>query len=368
MRRERGYSLAELIVVVAIVGVAILAAYGIIGESMRTAMRIEGRNSLTTLAQRPVNILQVAVLHSRTVFSNDTIGQSYYTRIASQIPSDFTPLGNTRLPVVVVSETQIAPDDPATPQVGNCLLIARQLPPVFVNYDHDNDASTATVPFPIDRYRFELYYLRPDTSRRFARTLTPIDIVRFRSVEFADYFQLNPLIGTGGSFSATQKSQIVAYLAANGLTKSWDPTPGTDITAAFYDLTTAGANLGKWTVNNATVLTRVDTKSLERDFTGGSITGKIDYSIGFRKSTTEEFPIRHRIPLYASYNSAAPLFPSGLEIKIVGVGPTQRTLARLVVMANYSGAQMRARATNEVRGVGWDSEEAEVIAASRQTM
>jgi prepilin-type N-terminal cleavage/methylation domain-containing protein len=368
MRRERGYSLIELIVVVAIVGIAVLAAYGIIGDALRTSIRVESRNALATLAQRPVNILQVAVLHSRTVFSNDTIGQAYYTRVVAQLPADFAPLGNTRLPLIDVSETQIAPDVAATPQVGNCLLIARQLPPVFVNYDHDNNAGTATVPFPIDRYRFELYFLRPDTSRRFARTLIPIDIARFRSVEFADYFQLNPLIGTGGSFTATQKNQVVAGLVTNNLTKAWDPTPGTAITAAFYDLTTAGANIGRLTVNNAAVLTRYDTKSLERDFTGGAISGKINYSIAFRMSTTQEFPIRHRIPQYAVYNAAAPLFPSGLEIKIVGVGPTQRTLARLVVMSNYSGGQMRARAPGEIRGMGWDSEDAEVIAASRQTM
>lgn len=395
----RGTSLMELIVVVAIASIVMLVAYAIYSQTMETSLRLEGRNELLLMTQRPTNILQLAVLHSRTIFSDGTIGQAYYNRIAGcqtcappilpQVPADWAPIANTMLPLIDTGETQITPDEdpPAPRRTGNCLLIARQLPPVFVNYDHDNNNATAAVPFPIDRYRFELYYLRRDPVRKFISTAKAVDIVRFRSVMFADYFQLNPLIGAAGTFVAAQKSQICAGLVAQGIDRAWDPTPGTAIASAFFTITTGGVNPGGMTpIANPTLnidpgsagRPSIDTfnkpgiglSSLLRQMRGGSIAGKINYSVGFRRSASDEFPIVHSIPRYAKYDITKVDFPSGFEVKSVGVGPTQRTIIRLLLMANYGGGQGSPKKKSEVttRARGWDSEEGYVLAASRQTM
>ena len=219
---------------------------------------------------------------------------------------------------------------------GNILLIARQLPPVLIDYDHDNNVNTPNVSFPADRYRFEMYYLSRNTSRPFSTASYSLDLIQARSVDFADYFQLNPLIGSGGSFSAGQKTSIISGLAAAGLQIAWNPM-NQPADNAFYSMDAA---TGAFTLRANQGIWIYSAKSLLPEFGGGSVAGKMLYTVGFRPTATTKLPIRDALPKYAVFDSTMPEFPSGFEVKIVGSGAARKVLLRLVLVANYGVTKM----------------------------
>ncbi|HEV7240821.1 MAG TPA: prepilin-type N-terminal cleavage/methylation domain-containing protein [Thermoanaerobaculia bacterium] len=334
---QRGVTLIELLIVLAISTVVMIIAYDLLQDAMATTLALESRNELTTLTQRPMNAIQNAIYQAQRVFIDDAAGLAYYDRIRTQLPAGMAPAPNTLLPRI---DTLITPDTGtgANRRTGNCLLISRQLPPIYVNYDHDNNAGTAQVPFPIDRYRFELFYLSRTTERFFTSNYS-VDIVRARTIDFADYFQLRPLIGlgAGSTFSATQRTQIGNGLGVNGLTRAWDPTGGLLPTAAFYTINTG---TGAMTLQANPTLNVYSASSMTSGLGGGSVTGKIDYTVGYQQSFGVPFDAiqntRHPIPYFAAPDSGQPSFPSGFEIKVIGAGGAQQVVARLVMLGNYT--------------------------------
>ncbi len=390
-QKQSGFTLMELMIVVGVSAVLLIISYQVLEESYRTAMSLEARNDLLLLSQQPTNAIQTSIYQARTIFDNDAIGQAYYTRFVAQIPALFTPAPGTLLPNLAPTSS-LADDATGTRYVGNCLLIARQMPPVYVQYDHDSNAGTPTVPFPIDRYRFEMFYLRQCNktsatqkcagNRGFGKTNFVYDLVRARTIDFADYFQLNPLINpsAGATLTSNQRNQIVAGLQANGLTRAWDIAPGLAITSAFYSInTTAGATAGQMTAQASQTLTLFGTPSSmdPQILRGASITGGIQYSIAFRNPAETEavgtalnlqpenqdgqfsftsrmssttagatpIPIISilRVPRFAANDVVTTTFPSGFEVKIGGVGAGQRVLVRVMVMARYGATRYDAQ-------------------------
>jgi prepilin-type N-terminal cleavage/methylation domain-containing protein len=336
---QRGVTLIELLIVMAISSAVMLIAYELLEDAMRTTLALESRNQLTTLTQKPVNSIQNAAYQARVVFIDDTSGQAYLTRITSQLPSTMQPAPNTLLPRV---DDSMGPDagNGVARRTGNCLLIARQLPPVFVNYDHDQNNGTAQVPFPIDRYRFELFYLTR-TAKAFATAPYSVDLIRARTIDFADRFQLRPLIDNSGGntpiFNAAQQTQIANGLLANGITRAWDPTTGLLPTAAFYTINTSN---GDMTAQPNPTLNLYSVGSMTSGLGGGSIAGKIDYSVAYLQGGGVPFDTvqnaRNPVPYFAAYDTTLPNFPSGLEVKVIGSGGAQRVVARLVMLGKYT--------------------------------
>jgi prepilin-type N-terminal cleavage/methylation domain-containing protein len=350
-RGQRGVTLIELLVVLAISTVVMVAAYELLQDAMTTTLALESRNSLTTLTQQPINSIQNAAYQARTVFVDDPVGQAYLTRISTQLPASFALAPNTLLPRI---DDAIVPDagPGSSRRAGNALLVARQLPPILVNYDHDNGQPganlTPQVPFPIDRYRFELFYLTERTKPFFGAAYS-LDLIRTRTIDFADYFQLRPLIGSGAgsTFNAVQIGQIGAGLASNGLTRAWDPTSGMLPTQAFYTINTSS---GAMSLQANPTLNLYSTASMTSSLGGGSISGKIDYTVGFHRSFGVPFDAvqnsRHPIPYYAVPDASVPKFPSGLEVKVIGTGSAQQIVVRLVMLGNYrvGGARVDSQA------------------------
>jgi prepilin-type N-terminal cleavage/methylation domain-containing protein len=374
--QQSGFTLAEILVALAIASIVIIISYDLIDDAMRTSLFVESHNNLSQWAQRPINFIQTEIYQNKTIFDANSVGSgagNYLTRFTTPpgypgawpacggggcgVPTTVLPAsGPTAIPVMqansllpIVDSSNILGPDSGTGSsrfTGNVLLIARQLPPVLIPYDHDNNVNTPNVNFPADRYRFEMYYLTRDTTRPFSTASYFLDLIQARSVDFADYFQLNPLIGAAGSFSAGQKTAIVNGLNAAGLRIAWDPM-NQPANNAFYSIANSGtmslqANQGIWLFK---------ARSLIPELKGGSISGKILFSVAFRPTSTTTFPIRNTLPNYAVYDSSIPEFPSGFEVKIVGAGAARKVLLRLLLMANYQAGK-------------YDSQEGFVISSS----
>jgi prepilin-type N-terminal cleavage/methylation domain-containing protein len=362
LNTQRGYTLAEILVVVAVSAIVLIMCYQLIEDAMRTSLFVESHNRLAEFAQRPVNFMQAEVYQNRTVFQGDTVGTAYLARflvppayptgawpnctgasgcgsgVAGWTPPALPAIQNNSLLPILDASNVMGPDagTGASRMTGNCLLIVRQLPPLLIDYDHDNDVSTPKIKFPADRYRFELYYLSRKTTRPFSTVGYYLDLLQARSIDFADYFQLNTLIGAGGTLSGQAKTDIINGLNAGGLHLSWNPM-NQPVANSFYSMDAATgaftlrANQGIWVYSAKTLLPELGS---------GSVSGKMLYTVGFRPSATAQLPIRDAIPKYAIFDTTMPEFPSGFEVKIVGSGAARKVLLRLVLVANYGVTRM----------------------------
>ncbi len=380
IRRQHGYTLAEILVVVAVSSIVMIVAYDLIESAMRTSLFVESHNNLAQLAQRPVNFMQGEVYQNKIIFQADSagIGNAYLTRFttpptypgawpscgasgcggpATTVPTMPPMQVNSLLPIVDTTNT-LGPDPGTGAQrlTGNILFLVRQLPPLLIPY------GSPTVFFPADRYRFELYYLTQNTTRPFYTSNYYVDLIQARSIDFADYFQLFPLIDNNGSpaFSPAQITQIINGLSAAGLGVAFDPT-NQPVTNAFYKITSTG----HMTLQSGQGIWIYQAKSLLPEFAGGSVSGKMVYTVGFRPSATTVFPTlsnyntssssyvpKDPIPKFAIYDTSIPAFPSGFEVKLVGAGSAEKVLLRLVLLSNYGTSKMDSQEGMTIASAG----------------
>src|SRR5690349_17922825 len=129
-RAQRGLSLIEITVTLAIVTALVLIVYSMIDRTLHLTLFNESHNDLTIMTERAVNTIQSEVLQTKTTFEEDAVGQAY--RAALQIPAAQPQWADTLLPIIESDTTTIQPDDGTGARrfTGNSLLIARQLPPL----------------------------------------------------------------------------------------------------------------------------------------------------------------------------------------------------------------------------------------------
>ncbi len=328
-KTERGFSLMEVTVVLGIVSVLMIVVYTMIEETLRTAMFNESHNDLTMMSQKAVNILQTEVLQTKIAFQEDTLGSAY--RSALQLPTQFPAWTDSLLPVIQ-PEVNVTPD--STPRyTGNSLLIARQLPPLRITYDHDGNNGTPEIEFVADRYVFEYAYLTPLTKPSFSGSGRTLDLILTTSVPYSDYFQL-------ASMTTTQISRIVPKLIAAGIQRAWDP--GQPINSAFYAMSGATDGTFDAALRNPTI-SLASARSLLPGLRGGRISGKMAYSVAFNPTTGQPYPLRIPIRVFAPTVSGRPGFPSGFEVKIAGPSGNRQVMTRLVLMSHYSVKRYEAQ-------------------------
>lgn len=326
-KSQRGMSLVEIIVVLAVVSVLMIVVYRLLEDAMHASMFGESHNDMVIMTQRVVNRLHTEILQSRVAYQEDATGSAY--RAALQLPA-LTKWSDTLLPVFQ-TETTLDPDvgNGVDRRAGNSLLIVRQLEPLSVMYDDDGKAGTPDVEFLADRYRFEYEYLISNSGRSFGGTGFFVDLVESRSSEYADYFQLAAL-------TSAQLKAIVPKLQAAGIARAWDP--GQSIDNAFYDLAPAASGAFAAALNKPQIAI-ASTNSLLPDMRGGRITGRIDYSIAFTPTApVKPFRIAHPMFFYAQPDATYPKFPAGFEVKIAGPAGHRKVGLRLVLMSNYRAA------------------------------
>ena len=321
---EKGFSLMEVSVTLAIVSVIMLITYQLIEQTMSATMFNESHNDLAVMSQKAVNAIQTEVIQARLVFENDTTGNEYRTALAFPVaPSVWT---TSVLPVIDPASTTFTPDGAAQRFTGNTLLLVRQLPPLSILYDHDGNDGTDDIEFLADRYTFQYFYLRKDAGQSFAKSGQSADLMRATSEEYADYFQLASVTVSPGT--------LVSKLIEAGMKEAWDP--GKPVGSAFYDLSEATDGTFGNAIKNPTIPI-VLTKTMLPGLFGGRISGRMSYSVGFPKPSGPAFPIPQPLSLYARTDASLPGYPAGFEVKIIGPSRNRQVLTRLVLMSQYGG-------------------------------
>lgn len=332
-RSQAGYSLMEVTVVSAITTIVMLIALDMIDGASTVSKFIEARNDLTTLAQRPLNAMQKDILQARVVFGEDSVGTGYRQKVEAGLNIPIAP--DSLLPVLDPAGTFI-PDKDNVRTVGNCLLIARQLPPVPIDLAADG-ANYPALTFFADRYEFVYFYVTRDTSVKFASGDRIDNIAFSRSVRYADYNQL--LNGTT-TLSGTQKVSLSAALRDTSnvnLPIAWSPEM--DVNNAFY---TIDVNLAfpNGSLIGSPTIARASSGIMIAGLKGGRVTGKMTYTVAYRNGTTKpgsSFPISTKVqpvPLYAETTSTLPL-DCGFEVKVIGPPNSRQVLTRLVLYGQY---------------------------------
>ncbi len=321
-RSERGFSLIEITVTLAIVSAIMIVTYQLIEQTMTVTMFNESHNDLTVMSQKAVNAIQTEVLQAKLVFEEDAVGKEYRDALAfPKAPSVWT---TSVLPLIDPTVTTFAPDGASQRFTGNALFLVRQLPPLSVTYDHDGLNNTGDVEFLADRYTFQYFHLRKDTGQSFAKSGQSVDLMRATSETYADYFQLVSVTANPGA--------LVQKLIDAGLKRAWDP--GKPLTSAFYNLSSATDGTFGNALNKPTISV-VQTRTMLPGLFGGRISGRMNYSVGFPKSPGPPFPIPQPLAVFARPDASLPGYPGGFEVKIIGPSRNRQVLTRLVLMAHY---------------------------------
>jgi len=317
-KSQRGLSLIEVTVTLAVVSGLMLIVYSMLDQTLRASMFNESHNDLMIMAQRSVNRMQSEIVQSRLAYEENTDGAAY--RTALQIPSKYPAWSNSLLPVIQ-ADPAMGPDTTATRYTGNSMLLVRQLEPLSLYYDHDNNVNTPEIEFLADRYRFEYFFLSPNSTRKFASGATSVlDLIFCESEVYADYMQLS-------SLTAAQIQKIVPKVMNAKITRAWNV--GQPIASAFYLLSDATDG----TFNGVIIKPKIaiaNTRSLFPELRGGRISGRMEYSIAFGS-----YPIRRAIPYYAKVDKTKPNFPGGFEVKICGPAGNRNVITRVLLMAHY---------------------------------
>ena len=332
-KSEAGYSLMEVSVVSAITTIVMLIALDMIDGATTVSKLIEARNDLTTFAQRPLNAMQKDILQARVVFGEDSIGTGYRQRVESGLNIPIAP--DSLLPVLDPAGSFV-PDKDNVRTVGNCLLIARQLPPVPIDLAADG-ANFPALTFFADRYEFVYFYVTRDTSVKFASGDRIDNIAYSRSVRYSDY---NQLVNGTTTLSATQKVFLSAALRDTSnvnLPIAWSPEMG--VTSAFYTID-VNLTFPNGSLIASPTITRASSGIMISGLKGGRVTGKMTYTVGYRKGSTKpgtSFPISTKVqpvPLYAETTTSLPV-DCGFEVKVIGPPNSRQVLTRLVLYGQY---------------------------------
>jgi prepilin-type N-terminal cleavage/methylation domain-containing protein len=346
-RGQRGITLMEMMVVVALFTVLFFISYTLLEDSVQTSLFVEEHNDLPIYGQSAVNAIQRELLQSRIVFEGgaSSPGPGYFSALI--FPAAFPLLTGSKMPVLNPTSTSLVPDDPSTRFTGNVLLVAKQLQPALIT-----GLSITGGSMLVDRYQFQVFYLTQRFTHGFAGQNYFIDAIQAKSDIYADYSQLTQWAALAATVAA-DKTKVASQLStfANPVTGALEPTTkawnsGVAAPAAFY---TISSSMGFTAINSPTIALPTST-SLVKGLTGGRISGKMDYTVGFRPSAATRFnlntdvkkadgsiQVRDPIPKYAVFDSTVPTFPSGMEFLIVGPAGSRRILARMVILASYIG-------------------------------
>ena len=342
MQSQKGFSLVEVLVTMIIVTATLLIIYTMIEETMQASLFTESHNDLAVMSQGAINMLQTEIVQTRIAYEENTVGAAY--RTALTLPAGVTVWPDSFLPVFQSASSTLVPDATGQRFAGNSLLLARQLPPLSVTYDHDNNGGTPEIEFLADRYQFQYVYLARVNVPSFSGSGMTLDLNMSTSREFADYFQLEAL-------SDFATGRIVQKLIAAGMQRAWNP--GQPRNNAFYNLSSATDGTFSNTPLNNPTIEIATTRTLLRGLLGGRISGRMPYSVAFNPPTpAPPFPIPTPIRMFAQPIGGEPGFPSGFEVKVAGPARNRQVMTRLVLMSHHSTSR-------------YESQQAFVVTAAR---
>ncbi len=366
-RRDNGFSLMEIMVVMAVSTIVLLVVLSMIDEASKISFFNESHNDLSVYSQRPMNTIQTELLQAKTIFMNTTAGNAYLTEFTANLPSSATPVPNLTLPTIN-SAGPLQPDTGGNNYTGNCLLIAKQLRPMAVALAADGTDPTdfPAVTYNVDRYQFEMFYPVRNTAANFSFTGRSDDLYRARSIVFADYFQLSNDITT---LSTSQKTALSTAIrkcpekippkdeagntvttaqAAGCIATAWNP--GQPLASAFYTIDNNLAfPVASGPLAAASVQITVGSNQAGNTLLGsmipelfrGKISGSMKYTVAFRTGTSMPGTAitgpsgRNPVPRYFDATANTTPTDCGFEVQIVGSAGYRQVLTRVVLYSNY---------------------------------
>lgn len=361
-RLRRGFSVVELLVVMAVTSVILIIILSMIEEATRLSLFVESRNDLSVMAQRPVNQIQRELLQANNIFFESVLGTPYRVGVhGALVAADPQPVPVSLLPQDIPIGA-MGPDTAGTRDTGNALMLARKLSPfrITLNTETVGGVTYPTVIFFADRYVFHYYYLSYAVNRPRAFRNAPyiINLYRFRSRPVADYFQLTNATANLGPGQITALSTA---LRGNGalqadLDYAWDP--GQPFGSSFYTIPAPGLTFGAVIANpnavNPRCIARRDVVPMIPELQGGRISGMMPITIGYRYNNelldpfytdqAEAFALtgrgRVQLPRFGNVNDLA---DCGFEVKIVGPQGSRQVMTRLVMYSNYAVTKLDAQ-------------------------
>ena len=316
-RSSVGTTLVELAVATSIAITALLVLYEITASVTRTQAYVAARDSAQARANKLVTDVRAAAFASRRVLQDDAEGRSYFGALET---GEFPPAAGTHLPVIDTAG-RLEADAAGTRFTGNAMMLVCESPPMDVR---TTQAHTRRV----DLVRFFAVYptLR---ARRVCRSIPQqTDLVGLASVTYADKSSLDAIT------DATDKKDAVVALRNAGVTRAW--AVGAPLASSFFDL-----------LANGTVATTPDPLPRIEPPPGYAYRNLL----GDSKMTVAANDPKLQVPAFAEATAAAPAYPGGFEIKVVGPFGGRQVLVRLVVVAGVAGSEDAVAKTSRIFSV-----------------
>ena len=305
MRRSRAFSLVELMIVLAIMGVITPVMVMLLTSVTKGFTGYEAALSMRKVNQQSINRIYMRLGSCKRIFENSTNDLSYLNKItfsAAPVVSTIT----VQLPTInrdgTLAEGTTNFD---TSSVGNALL--------FATNEMVQAMSSST--YRVDIYRFNYYYLTSANTKTIDAGVS-YKLVEWRSVSYADINQLN-------SIPVSSRTIVGVQLYTMGVKYAWDPTM-TTATNAFYTISSAGSVAAY----SSPKIVEYKYKILTDMITGVIIGG---YSYGVSRNSSGWAKAPKTVPLYAAIANTS--IPFGFEVAVAGNSAGRQVLLRCVLVA-----------------------------------
>jgi prepilin-type N-terminal cleavage/methylation domain-containing protein len=301
-RKNRGLTLVEVVVTMAVMTIMVVSVVSFFQTSMRGFSEIEVKTSLNTANQKALNSILRRLSECKRILDDTVAGNNYLAKLDSPPSGEFA---DNELPKV---ETLGGLTPGATTfisaSVGNRLFFAgagevRNLPKSGVQ---------------VDTYRFHYYTVVKKNSNKSLDGKPLATLWEWHSVPYADYSQLRVL-------STDTRATALAELTALNITMAWDPSEPPS--SAFH--TFSGSNMPNDDSKNAI---KRDSSRDMMDILSGQMSGGFTYSLSPNGVVPVGHP--HRVPLFATGGTN---FPFGFEVVVVGPSTSRQIFLRLVLAA-----------------------------------
>jgi prepilin-type N-terminal cleavage/methylation domain-containing protein len=344
MGNERGYTLIELVITVAILGLIIPALTLLFSKASQGFAADEMHTLLKKANQETMNHLHVRLGTNKRMVLNDTWGANF----RGTLNMVGTPPVLTGSRLALIQPASFSKSGPASVQAisanfGNSLL--------FLAYDQSQtivsggtaqffpapatlldvmDSVAAPHTLYVDLYRVYYYYLT--TANPHAIIGIPsYALVEWKSIQYADYQQLRNLYFVSGGVTtgdATMQSNAISILRNQGITMAFNTSE--PLGSPFYAVSiTTGIPVTVLPPAPTATTLQAQWKNLTY-VAGGVMSSGFKYGISSNSVTWQDAPVP--VPQFGATVMGSP-FPGGFEVGLGGTPAGREVMIRSVLTA-----------------------------------
>ncbi len=374
--RERGFSMIELVFVLAFMGVVLVGLFQVINVSQRGLLNSENRADLTVMGQRVSQNLRVSLGSSQLLFvdpaNSPGLFASYRALLNASValsPSRAPLIAPWALPPILPPPSALIKPDPAWgAYFGNCIAFSAGIKPLTITV---NTAAGVKEIISLDRFQFVLIYPGRFADQIVAGFSGPAPapqgathLVEWRSAPIISYPHLSNQNGA-------RLLESAKALTLMGYTLAWDPGVA-DASKAFYQIDGSGSPVLKIVaapsqLNEHSWARMIDFDTVQtyqialdkpvgraRSFAGsGGVSGyRSIYTLAYNSvSPTSNAAYKTnrllgsqssalQVPAFAQLDRGGVLgFPGGVELLVGGQGGSREIFGRVVMMASSAATK-----------------------------